>query len=196
MRLNGALELNVREVGVGHNVNDTPGVHGSITFKAVTQRLTNGGTGAIATNQVLGFHGALLAFALPGNIADGSGDRVFSIQINVRGNKFDTIIRGGTAGRTLGVTQEVVQNTRLVHRDVRELGDTGGVIGAARGPYNLGGIHFIRCPERHLNVTVRLLNNFFGETECLESLHRAGLNTISLADLKTSRTLFNGAHVN
>ena len=95
----------------------------------------------------------------------------------------------------LGVAQEVVQDARLVHVDVRELAHAGGVIGGAGVALDIGGVLRIRGPEAHLDVAVGLFDNLVGESEGLEGLHRTGLDAVGLADVKAARTQLDGAGV-
>ena len=96
----------------------------------------------------------------------------------------------GAVRRGLG---EVVQHSRLVDDQVRELADVVGVVGRAGGADDLVALVGVRPPEVHPADVVGLGDDPLGEPERLERLDTARLDAIGLAEREAAVALLDDA---
>ena len=185
--LDGALGADVREVGDGEDVHDAPGVVGLVAGEVTADGLADLAARTVGAHNVFGADNALLAFVGTGRVDQGDRDGVLALAGDLEAMELVAVVRRhsrGGVGHELG---EVVQHAGLVHDQVRELADPGGIIHCPGSADNAGVIGRVRLPERHLGDAVGLGDDPLGEAEGLERLDAAGLDAVGLADGEPAR---------
>lgn len=183
LRVDGALHLDIGEVGLDNTVHDTPHEgDGVLVLDANLELVTDEGAGTLTTEKVLGADG-LLGSAV--KVSELDLDGVLRVGLLIRGEAGD-----GPGALDLGaVLLEVGNEDALDHALVEQGGE--GVTGinefGARGPgagtddaLALGR----RVPESDLVDTSGLVGHDAGlETHVAEEIERARLNAIGTARL-------------
>ena len=95
-------------------------------------------TGAIRPDDILRPHCALLPHELPRGVCEGHGDRVLvavgTLGLrNLEAHELEPVVGAKPGGRVGGELGEVVEHTRLIDDQVRELADAGRVVDGAGG---------------------------------------------------------------
>src|SRR5699024_10492032 len=109
----------------------TPGVVGLVTDRCATNGFANRRVGAFGADQVFGANRASFAFLRAGGDLQGDLDGVFVVCIDRLRDELVTVVWLQSGWGTLGEFGEVVQHAGLVHNQVLEFRDAGGVIQGA-----------------------------------------------------------------
>ena len=179
--LNCGLQSDVRKVGNRQHVDDPPAMVGKIATRLGADCATHLAACAIAADDVFGADRRLRAVS---HIAQRGHDRVLTFGFDFQRYEFQVVVGLESRRRPAHVVEKVLLHARLVHDEVRELGQVvRGVLNAA-GAHDPRSVLLRRTPERGLVDPVALANELLAHAERSEHFNRAAGYAVGLTQLK------------
>ena len=173
-----ALDAPVGEVGLDEHVHDAPRVLRDVTDVHPPNLRAHAAARAVAADDVARADRAFGA----GGILQAHLHRGALVARHGESEELHTVVRHDAAGPVRGGLGEVVEHTRLIDDEVRELADVVRVISRARAPDDAARIRGVGSPEVHPADVVRLGDDPLSEAESLERLDAARLDAVGLTD--------------
>ena len=186
-RLDRCFEPNIRKVGHGQHVDDTPSVVGEASLRNGANGLAHLAARTIAAHDILGSDRAFLP---AGQVTQGHDHRIVAIRLNGQFDKFKVVVGLKPRGRHAHVVQQVLLQARLIHNDMRHFGQAVFGVLNAPGTCDLTTVLRGRTPEHGLVHPVGLSNELLPQTKGLEHFYRATGHTVGLAKLQWAVSAF------